>query len=666
MEIPLMEKLNFKDFASKMNAFLAKEFKGEAFTTDIAGEVVWDAYLNAFPEGTNDIFRERRYHDGSYDKNTILALGNVVTFKDGELLSIWDCPDLEYPYNLVAKELSELVKSREISSFFRTKFKTIGNKPNRDNHQASIIWDHFLFDIPSNLIVFRTETVEEVVGKLNENRTMLLRAISEITPAALDTILELIDSNNLYRGSEHRENVHAMKEVINLTPEETWTHAHNFTISRFRNSVIGTLAVDISKGVDIEHAVNAFESKVAPQNYKRPKAIITQVQVDNAMDTINELGLEASLERRLATVADISINDVLWVNNETQAHMKDGVRSLLESSVRQKAVNTKTVQEISIDDFMNNIVPNTKKLEAFVSNSLTGNLMTLTAPKNPDSSPLFKWDNGFAWSYNGDVADSIKGRVIKAGGGVDGKLRVSLAWDNPDDLDLHCYTPSRVHYYFGNRDGILDVDMNAGSITNSVDPVENMLFKEFRDGDGDYVFEVHNYNSRANNSKGFTIQVEYGGNVEEYKFDRQLYEHERTDVLYVEVKNGEVKSVNPSGAMKAENSSTELWGIKSEEFVPVTMIMNSPNHWEGSNKTGNKHTFFILEGCKNPQSARGIYNEFLKDGLEKHRRVFEVLGIKSRCETSDEQLSGVGLSSTKKDAIIVRADGRNYKINFGE
>ena len=659
-----METLNFKDFATRMNEFLGENFTDEAFTTNITGDEVWNAYLDAFPEGTNEIFRERRYHDGSYDRNTIRTIGNLVTFKGGEIVSIWDCPDLEYPYNEVAGKLSTLVKSKEIKSFFRTKFSRIGNKSNVDNLNTEIIWDHFLFDIPRNLVVRGSDSVETVVGHLNESRAMLLRAVTELKTSALDTILELIDSNNLYRGQEYKNSVAAMRDAMGMSELDTWRNASKQNIARFRNTVIGTLAVDLSEGMDIEVAVKRFEDKVAPHNYKRPKAIITQAQVDKAMRDIQELGLEASLGRRLAVSSDLSVNDVLWVNNETKEHMKDGIRSLLEASVAQKPVDSSKAKDISIKDFMDNIAPKSSKIEAFVSSTLTNNLMTLTAPVNSEAPPLFKWDSGFAWSYNGDVADSIRERVIKAGGGVEGVLRVSLAWDNGDDLDLHCKQPDGVWVYYGNRLGILDVDMNAGGATNPVDPVENMIFQRLRDGV--YEFYVHNYNRRGNDSLGHTIQVEVNGVIKDYTLNRQLNHKERIAVVEVDVKNGQVINVKPSPKMVGTGISKDVWGIKTEGFVPVTMIMNSPNHWENSNKTGNKHTFFILEGCKNPEPVRGIYNEFLKEGLEQHRRVFEVLGKKSRCEVSDEQLSGLGLSSTLKNSIILRADGRTFNVIFGE
>ena len=82
------------------------------------------------------------------------------------------------------------------------------------------------------------------------------------------------------------------------------------------------------------------------------------------------------------------------------------------------------------------------------------------------------------------------------------------------------------------------------------------------------------------------------------------------------------------------------------------------------NKTGNKHYFFMLDGCRNPSDVRGFYNEFLSDDLTKHRKVFEMISGLMKCEPSDSQLSGLGFSSTQRNALSVKCDGRPYTITF--
>jgi hypothetical protein len=76
----------------------------------------------------------------------------------------------------------------------------------------------------------------------------------------------------------------------------------------------------------------------------------------------------------------------------------------------------------------------------------------------------------------------------------------------------------------------------------------------------------------------------------------------------------------------------------------------------------------MLEGCHNNEPARGIYNEFLHSSLERHRKVFEVLGDKTKCQPGHKQLSGVGFSSTRGDTMVVRVAGQNinklYNVRF--
>jgi hypothetical protein len=109
------------------------------------------------------------------------------------------------------------------------------------------------------------------------------------------------------------------------------------------------------------------------------------------------------------------------------------------------------------------------------------------------------------------------------------------------------------------------------------------------------------------------------------------------------------------------------WGVTTEKLIEVSTLMLSPNCW-GDHDVGNKHWFFILKGCAADEPVRGVYNEFLHPRLEKHRKVFEVLGNKTKCQPTADQLSGLGFSSTRDDTIDVVVTSanstRNYTITF--
>ena len=75
----------------------------------------------------------------------------------------------------------------------------------------------------------------------------------------------------------------------------------------------------------------------------------------------------------------------------------------------------------------------------------------------------------------------------------------------------------------------------------------------------------------------------------------------------------------------------------------------------------------MLDECVNPENPNGFYNEHLKQELLKHKNVFEALGNKLSVVDADDQLSGVGFSSTIRNDIIVKVKGnieRIIKVKF--
>ena len=140
------------------------------------------------------------------------------------------------------------------------------------------------------------------------------------------------------------------------------------------------------------------------------------------------------------------------------------------------------------------------------------------------------------------------------------------------------------------------------------------------------------------------------------------------DMLQIVVKNGavtKVKTIDP-GVVEAGARGGEVWGVKigAGAEADVTTIFKSPNHWDGEGGKGALHWMFMLDGCANPERARGMYNEFLRPDLIPHRKVFEVLGGKMVCE-GDDQLAGVGFTHSREDSVIALVNGHQlYEVNF--
>lgn len=657
---------DFQKFSNIVNTTWTGMSKAEVFVADVDPEVLWATYLSAFPEGTNPLFRERTEHDCSCCRNFIKNIGGAVSPSLGVTVWASAAAQAPYPYNVVASALHALVSSAGISSVFRSKELRYGAEYNFEGDHK---WHHFWGTVDAR---HYARSPDKARGDYATAVGVFRRGLDEIKPEALTTILELIDSNNLYRGQEHRGAVLGFKHLQDrykyggCLDSFVWQNATQAS-SRFRNTVIGTLAVDLSEGVDLERAVASFEVKVAPTNYKRTTALVTPAMVKEAVKKIEDLGLEPALDRRHARLSDVSVTDVLWVSGAARGAMKGGIGDVLMEGVQAKPTTSKAT-EISMEALLAEVLPKTKKLEVLVSNAHQSNFVSVTAPAVEGAPSLFKWDNGFAWSYDGEVADSIKERVKKAGGSVEGDLCCRLAWDYKDDLDFHMSEPGGGHISFRNRrilsknGGMLDVDAN-GADGYRDDPVENIFYKDSRKmGNGSYMLSVNNY-SRRSDGVGFEVEIEANGEVISLSYGGVLRTGETIEVAYIKVEKGVITHITWNGALKAGRRSTEKWGINTELFVEVDTLMLSPNYW-GDNKVGNKHWFFIINGCKNPAPTRGIYNEFLRPDLEQYRKVFELVGEKTKVPVAQDQLSGLGFSSTRKDKVTVRCDGRTFNVQF--
>jgi hypothetical protein len=689
--------MNFSSFVKAMHQQVAAMLvtNPRLYVTDIAPEGVWQTYLIAF--GNDDpVFRKRNSHDCSCCRQFIKRFGNVVGIDPttGLLLTIWDHTVLGEPvYQRVAQTLSNLVRSGNVIDVFLNDTKRLGTSHNFGQVDGEAQqFNHFYVDLPPALVAKRDQ-IDTITGRLRTQRETLSRALDTLTGDAVDTVLDLIRTNNLYRGAEHKEAVESFKRLrdkYHTFPDKAmfpWLNCDHRSHS-LRNSAIGSLLVDLSEGRDLESAVKAFEDKVAPSNYKRPTALVTAKMVENARTKIAELGLTDSLQRRQAVLDDVSINNVLFADRSISRRMQDSDPFNVPTKNTPKSFDK--ARTVSIGDFISNVLPTATHVELLFENKHRANLVTLVTAMHKDAPPLFRWNNPFSWSYIGDVADSdLRRAVQERGGRVDGAFRFSHSWNHPGKrntslMDLHVFMPGHKgerghsHTGYGNverigwnrRDhaasgGTQDVDYTAPAPADYV-PVENITFPTLaRMPDGEYRCAIHNWSFRTPTTSGFHAEIEFGGNVYEYVYDKAMKNDEWVEVATV-TKRG--SSLTIEHTLKPQSAVQKLWNIDTGDFRRVNAVMHSPNHWDGERGHGNEHVFFMLADCVSDEDARGFYNEFLRPELNEHRKVLELVGGKQRVESVANQLSGVGFSTTSGAAVIVRVTGQSVsqilKVQF--
>lgn len=678
----------FRDMIANNFAKISKDAT-HIFEVEVDKDEFWNLYLDSYPEGTNLIYRKRREYDCSCCRHFIKSFGNVVVIKDNQVHTIWDIDTGDSTFQPVVDAMAKYIKDHVVTNVYVTRFDKIGTHHNYEQTESGKIieYDHFYVELPNKFVSRSSSSPEEIKDQYRDVKNVFKRSLTEISMDSLMTVLELISSNTLYKGNEWKgvleEFVKYKKDFDKLTSDIerdlfAWEKSlkAGAVIGKIRNRSIGVLLVNISEGMDLDKAVSQYEKIVAPSNYKRPKAIFTQKMLDEAKATLSEMGYMDSLKRRYATLDDITINNILFSNKDS-ANRIAGAEDIFADMAKEASSKPKKfskLEEVPVETFIRDILPTAKKLEAYIENKHSENMVSLIAPVVADSKTMFKWNNNFSWSYTGNMTDSMmKERVKSAGGKVDGDLRFSIQWNDintgsdNNDLDAHCITATGKEIYFGNKVdrttyGELDVDIITPA--NHV-AVENITWANRNKMPvGTYKFFVHQFSNRGGRD-GFRAEIEFDGQIYSFDYNKELRQGEKVYVAEVTLdRNG---NFTIKELLTSTTSSKEIWGLNTNQFVPVSVVCFSPNYWDEQNGIGNKHVFFMLKDCINPEVPNGFFNEFLKEDLMKHKRVFEALGSKMRVTDTDDQLSGIGFCMTKRNDLIVKIKGnveRMLKIKF--
>ena len=690
---------------------------GKLFRSSITGQQVWDLYINGFTKEEDPVFRDPQssIHNCNLCNNFIRRYGNIVAIDENyETITLFDVTDAGN-YQHVADKISSNLKKAAIADVFFETFNELNSLPyescNKNNTVFKLgidknvkrytreeaekygvvkpneirTFNHLHLFVPRMFIDMSGNSIERIMADFRDSKNVFLRAMQEIPLDTLNLVRDLINQDSLLDGKTHLYKVSQIipfkEQYDRLSTDKrdnwAWLHSYGLPFAKFKNELIGALCSELAEGKELNEACQAWNKRVDPANYMKATAPITRKQIEEAKIFVEENGYEESFNRRFATIDDIKASEILHLNVD-QGGIKsvsifDGVKS---TSTRHKRSEFDKVEEVSIDKFMQDILPTCTSVEAYLENRLEGNLVSLTTANIKESKPIFKWSNNYSWTFNGNLAgkSQIKEAVKSKGGNIEGVLMCRLVWNDNNqkdlsDLDLWCVQPDKSQIGFstgyrqdsGNRfsscSGQLDLDDRGYSDKLHV---ENIYFTEkSKLKNGTYLFYVNQYH--ASGSKGFKAEIEFNGEI--YSYEYNLPVNGNIKIAAVDFDKGTF-SINHF--LKEQTSSKELYDLESNNFHKVNLVCLSPNHWD-SNNVGNKHYFFMLDNCKCPNYIRSFHSENLIPELANHRKVLEVLGNTTMIEPIDKQLSGLGFNATVRDELIVRLQGsfkRVIKIKF--
>jgi hypothetical protein len=384
--------------------------------------------------------------------------------------------------------------------------------------------------------------------------------------------------------------------------------------------------------------------------------VASERQLKQALEFIKAEGYGESIFRKHATLPEIMHHSV-WTA-PPKVEVKDAVDDLFDTVPTKKKQNDKfDGKEISLQEAMS-LVKNANKIEVAVTPEDRNHVAVPSMPKFSDSKPMYRWDCGFGWTYEGGLADTsfIQDSVKKHGGNIDAPFRVSLSWFAADDLDLHLREVGTGTINFAHKHCCgwkLDVDMNAindGKLFDAVSPIENIFTNSVHDGH--YSVKVHQYNRRSESVKdGFFIEVVAPGFTKVLHYPKRLPQKQKVTVCDFSIKNGKIVDFVPHIDVVSDSTSCE--------WYEVPTILESPQ------ESTLHHTFFVLDGYKkdNSEKVRGLFLEAMKPELKQHRKVLEIIGDKAAFETTPNGAYMLGVADNKKELNIpIKIDGRPYKI----
>lgn len=354
------------------------------FTTDADPASLWHGYLNS-------ITSNRQHYNCRCCRTFIERFGGLVTINNaGEQQSaVWP-EKIPIFFTASVQNVRHQVRRSRVNGVFLSSDATFGTAKSPKG------WTHLH---AMNLSVFKNTllTADQRMAEVKEDFSLVQRSIEEYPLALASIALQILKSEQFpghekalgiaewYFGILSRIANNRMRE--NIVWLAVATAPPGF--AHLKNGMLGTLLDDIREGKGFDACKDAWIKKMHPLKYRRPTAILSEGQIENAEKVVEKLGIARSLERRFAKLEDVST--VIWTPKpDASLPITEGIFASLRKPDPIPTSITLPNQQMTWRKFQRDIFPNMRRLEIYCH--IRAKYMGLTTATHMDAPPILQWD----------------------------------------------------------------------------------------------------------------------------------------------------------------------------------------------------------------------------------------------------------------------------------
>lgn len=388
----------FDIFAEEVRGMVDACFTRQWFRSSVNPDALWEAYLSGFDDS-----EIRQQHNCHCCKTFIKKYGGLVYIQGTELHPVvWPTYTDTKLYTEPLNNMLKLFNDCNITYPFITTQKELGKPLDPSG------WTHFWVK-GGGLGSLHSVKPNKEAAELATNKRMIEEFLPSTSLEMFSLVCEALKGDSIVSREKHQFMANWLKSAkrkytsLNTHAERRNYLWHLATTSptgfcHAKNTVVGMFIQDLQAGKSVDEARHRLNAAMCPLQYQRPQAAPTAGNIRVAERLIAELGLERSLERRMATLEDIQ--EYVWTPAAMTEEQRGVFSHLLQKTKKLEIPSDSYINNVSWSVFARDVLPEARGMRVKMSETLP--FYGLTAAVHPDAHPLFQWDslehrNSVAW-----------------------------------------------------------------------------------------------------------------------------------------------------------------------------------------------------------------------------------------------------------------------------